>query len=157
MQVTDRNPTVDDILHVATHMRAADVAECMALGERDLVDVLTDGVRRSVWSRTVLIDGIPACILGVAPHGALLTATTGVPWMLGTDLVPRNRRALIRTAPLYIDDMLRTFSHLLNYVHADNTLAVRWLRRVGFTLHDAQPVGVNGAMFHRFEMRLTDV
>ncbi len=153
MQVVDRNPTVEDILHVATHMRAADIAECMALGERDLVDVLTDGVRRSVWSRAVLIDGEPVCILGVAPHGALLTATTGVPWMLGTDLIPQNRRALIRNAPLYIDDMLRTFSHLLNFVHADNTLAVRWLRRVGFTMHDAQPVGVNGALFHRFEMR----
>lgn len=157
MQVTDRNPTLEDILHVATHMRAADIAECMALGERDLVDVLTDGVRRSVWSRTVLIDGEPACILGVAPHGSMLTATSGVPWMLGTDLVTQHRRAFIRTAPAYIEKMLGTFSHLLNYVHADNVQAVRWLRRAGFTVHPAVEAGQYGAMFHFFEMRSTDV
>lgn len=152
MQVSHRNPTLDDVLHVATHMRAADIAECNAMGERDLVDVLRTGVRSSVWSHTVLIDDVPACILGVAPHGSLLTATSGVPWMLGTDLVTRHRRAFIRTAPAYIEKMLGTFSHLLNYVHAENVQAVRWLRRAGFTLHPAVQAGPYGAMFHLFEM-----
>lgn len=157
MQVSDRNPTVDDVLYVATHMRAADIAECNAMGERDMVDVLRTGVQSSVWSKTVLLHDVPVCILGVAPHGSLLTATSGIPWMLGTDLAVLDRRAFIRTAPAYIEKMLGTFSHLLNYVHADNVMAVRWLRRAGFTLHPAVEAGPYGAMFHLFEMRSSDV
>jgi hypothetical protein len=29
---------------------------------------------------------------------------------------------------------------------------VRWLRRIGFTLHPAEPLGPLGVPFHRFEM-----
>jgi hypothetical protein len=42
---------------------------------------------------------------------------------------------------------------LVNFVHAENTTSVRWLRRLGFTVHEAQAFGALGEPFHPFEMR----
>ena len=146
-----RAPTPADITWLAEHMRAQDVAEVHAGGQRDLAHVVRAGVARSVWARAALVDGEVAAIFGVAPLLTVLDPR-GVPWMLGTDLVPRNRRTLALHSAPYIHQMLRTFPHLVNLVHAKNTVAVRWLTRVGFTLRDPQPHGPHGEMFHLFEM-----
>ena len=140
-----------DITWLAEHLRAQDVAEVHACGHRDLAHVVRAGVARSVWSRTATVDGEVAAIFGVAPLLTLMDPR-GVPWMLGTDLVPANRGALARHAAPYIQQMLGTFPHLVNIVHAKNTVAVRWLRRVGFTLREPIPHGPEGEMFHLFEM-----
>jgi len=145
-------PTEHDIQHVAAHMRAADVAECQACGFTDMAAVLRDEVAISVLCWAVRIDGEPACLLGVAPLAGLL-GETGVPWLLGTELVTRNRRAFIRTSRAYIGRMHTAFEHLLNFVHAENTQAVRWLKHAGFAVHPAVPFGPKGALFHPFEKR----
>ena len=44
------------------------------------------------------------------------------------------------------------FGRLYNTVHAENTLAVRWLRRMGFVLHEPHAHPDTGEMFHYFEM-----
>lgn len=73
--------------------------------------------------------------------------------MLGTPLLDTQARVLVRETPRYIGAMLEVFPHLLNFVHAQNRTSVHWLRRLGFTLHDAVPYGSQGALFHPFEMR----
>ena len=152
MQVLFTTPTEADILHVARHMRAADVAECAACGYTDLEAVLREEVAISALCWAVHIDGEPAALFGVAPLTGLL-GETGVPWLLGTPLVTRHRRAFIRTSAAYIARMHAAFSHLLNFVHAENTQAVRWLRHAGFTVHAPEPFGPKGALFHCFEKR----
>ena len=91
-------------------------------------------------------------MFGVTPLDSLL-GERGAPWALGTDLVTQHQRAFIRHAPQYIEKMLAAFSHLLNFVHAENDAAVRWLRRTGFELHPAKEHGPHGEMFHLFEMK----
>lgn len=132
-------------------MRQADLAEVFATGT-DPVRALHEGIRRSVHCWVATVDGRPACVFGVAPIGSLLS-DTGAPWMLGTDLITQHQRAFMRRSPRYIAHMLDAFSHLLNFVHAENEPSVRWLKRMGFTLHEPAPHGPNGALFHRFELR----
>jgi hypothetical protein len=145
-------PTEADIDELVRCMRPQDVAECHAAGHTDLHAVIRDGVARSTWCHAVRIDGKLLAIFGVAPLGTVLDPR-GVPWLLGTPELPRCRRALGRHAPAYIASMLASYPHLLNHVHAENTVAVRWLRRMGFTLHAATPHPVTGAPFQLFEMR----
>jgi hypothetical protein len=135
---------------LAANLRQQDQNELDAAGHTNHLRAIRDGVARSDWAHTATVDGQVACIFGVAPLGGLLDPR-GVPWMLGTDLVPQNRRALARLAPRYIREMLQAYPHLLNTVHARNTLAVRWLARAGFTLH--APHDHNGEPFQLFEMR----
>jgi hypothetical protein len=139
-----------DIAELAANLRQQDRDELDAAGHLEHEKTIRVSVEMSDWSRTAVVGEQVVCIFGVAPMGGLLDPR-GVPWMLGTDLVPQNRRALARLAPQYIRAMLQTYPRLLNTVHARNTLAVRWLQRAGFTLAPAHDV--NGEPFHLFEMK----
>jgi hypothetical protein len=150
LAVDVRSVRPSDCEALATNLRQQDRAELDAAGHPDHLGTIRASVAMSDWARTAVMGDQVVCIFGVAPMGGLLDAR-GVPWMLGTDLVPQNRRALARLAPQYIRAMLQTYPHLLNTVHARNTLAVRWLQRAGFTLAPAHDV--NGEPFHLFEMR----
>ena len=143
-------PTVTgDAALLAANLRASDRAELQAVGFLDALAPIADSVVTSSLCWSAFADGELACILGVAPLGE----QTGAPWMLGTPLLDTQARVLVRETPRYIGAMLEVFPHLLNFVHAQNRTSVHWLRRLGFTLHDAVPYGSHGALFHPFEMR----
>lgn len=140
-----------DAAQLIANLRPADLAECQAYGRPDISAGIESSVRRSALCWTGLIDGELAAILGVAPLNML--TGMGSPWMLGTPVLDRHQRVLIKQTPEYIARMLKAFPHLVNFVHAKNATSVRWLRRLGFTLHAAQPFGPMGEPFHLFEMR----
>jgi hypothetical protein len=133
------------------NLRLPDLVECQAYGRADIQAGIESSVRRSVLCWTGLVDGELAAIIGVAPIDML--AGVGSPWMLGTPVLDRHSRVLVRRTPDYIGRMLNAFPHLVNFVHAKNTTSVRWLRRLGFTLHEAVPYGALGEPFHPFEMK----
>lgn len=152
-EITIRPPHWRDVVELAACMRRADLDELHACGHHDALAVVVRGVRESAWSRAALGGGAVLCVFGVAPlRPHLLLETVGVPWLLATDRLLEHRRKLISEAPAYIERMLCAFPRLVNHVHADNRRAVRWLRRLGFTLAPAAPYGVNGEMFHQFDM-----
>lgn len=140
-----------DAALLIANLRASDLAECEAYGRPDIAAGIEASVRRSLLCWTGLVDGELAAILGVAPVNVL--GGMGSPWMLGTPVLDRHQRVLVRSTPEYIARMLKAFPHLVNFVHARNTTSVRWLRRLGFTLHEAVPFGPLGEPFHPFEMR----
>ena len=150
-QVLFSTPTPADVDELVASMRDQDVAEVLAAGYADTRTPVAEGVQRSVMCWTCRVDGKLAAIFGLAPFGGMLS-DTGVPWLLGTDEVPRHRRILARVARPYIARMLAQTPRLMNVVHADNTVAVRWLARMGFKLSPAAPAGPHGALFHSFEM-----
>lgn len=134
------------------NLRSADLAECLAYGDRDIRESLRGSAARSMLCWTAFVDGEMAAIIGCAPISVL--SGIGSPWMLGTPVLDRHSRILVRRTPEYIARMLRAFPHLVNFVHAKNTTSVRWLRRLGFTLHDAVPYGARGELFLPFEMKV---
>lgn len=140
-----------DAARLFANLRASDLAECQAYGHADLAASLEASVRRSILCWTGLVDGELATIIGVAPVNII--TGVGSPWMLGTPVLDRYQRVLVRRTPEYIARMLKAFPHLVNFVHAKNTTSVRWLKRLGFTLHEAVPYGPLGEPFHPFEMR----
>ena len=140
-----------DAAELFTHLRPADLAECRAYGRIDIRAGIEDNVRRSTLCWTGLVDGELAAILGVAPINML--TGIGSPWMLATPVLDRHQRVLVKETPKYINRMLNTFPHLFNFVHERNTTSVRWLRRLGFVLHEPIPFGALGEPFRPFEMR----
>ena len=140
-----------DATELFDHLRAADLAECQAYGRADIAAGIAASVNRSVLCWSARIDGELAAILGCAPINIL--TGIGSPWMLGTPLLDRHQRVLVRETPKYIGRMLGAFPHLVNFVHAKNTTSVRWLRRLGFSLSAPAPFGLLGEPFHRFELR----
>lgn len=146
-----RAPTPADLDYLALHLRQQDLAELKASGWEDPRQALEASVNHSKWTLTAHVDKVPVAVFGCAEHGSLL-APVGVPWMLGTEGVRRHQRVLQRWARLYIAGMLEQYPRLLNAVHAENTVAIAWLRRLGFAFRPATPSPTTGAMFHLFEM-----
>lgn len=140
-----------DAAMLIANLRPADLAECQAYGRGDIGAGIESSVARSMLCWSGFIDGELAAILGVAPVNAL--GGIGSPWMLGTPVLDAHSRVLVRAVPEYIAKMLNAFPHLVNFVHTKNTTSVRWLRRLGFTLHEPVPYGAPGELFHPFEMR----
>lgn len=147
------SPTPERIQYIAEHMREADRQEVFAMrgADADLHYVLTSAVKRSTWCVCGLADdGTPVSLVGVAPVS--LIGGIGSPWLLGTDRVREFSGALIRYGYEYIQAMTAQYPQLINYVDARNTASIRWLKRLGFTIHDPAPVGHQNMPFHKFTM-----
>lgn len=145
-----RPATVGDAVAITPRLRQIDVEECDALiGEGFVLQAAIGTVAASPLALAWEHDGEVIALFGVA--GSLLD-TTGTPWMIGTDALDRQGRALIRSASPYIRQMQGLFSRLENVVLARNTRSIRWLKRLGFKFGPAVPMGVQGALFHSFSL-----
>lgn len=116
---------------LACNMREMDQVECRAMGH-DPKAALRSARRRSLWSLTVMADGAPIAMLGLAALN--LVEGTGVPWFLGTDAVYKQGRSFLVKGSAVIAHMRQTTPTLVNLVSVDNTPAIRLLQRWGFAI-----------------------
>lgn len=152
MKPTIRAIQPGDVEALATGLRACDRAEVLAAtGRAPDVGTLQRCVDSSVLLWVATVESRLVCIFGV---GALSVLTgLGSPWLLGTDLLDKHSRTLLRMCRRYVAEMLAVFPHLVNFVDARNTRSITWLRWLGFEIQQAEPFGAQGLPFHRFEMR----
>jgi len=146
-------PTREQIEFIAAHLRQPDRDEMEAMhGKCDVAGLLWHGVQMSslCWLASKP-DGEPVAVFGVAAMSLL--SGKGAPWCVGTSHLDRCPGALVAAPPAYIDRMRAEFPDMHNYVDARNTRSIRWLRRMGFAIEDARPMGVAGLPFHRFTMK----
>ena len=143
-------PTKEAIQFIADNMRAEDVIEVYAAGRHTPIEALEMSMKNSRRSVVVYDDDIPLAILGIVLRDFL--SGVGVPWLLSTEQALKHKRQFLELSPPVIQEMLDMCPKLVNYVHADNKLSVRWLKWLGFTIEDPKPAGLSGELFHRFTM-----
>lgn len=141
--------TEADALELGPLLRAQDRAEVEALGAEPEAALLAS-VQNAAEAWTGRADGQIVCMWGVNP--ATLIGPTGIPWLLGSDLVPLHRKVFLRENKRWVAHALDLFPLLRNVVDARYAEAIRWIRWMGFTLHDPLPLGKGGAMFIPFTM-----
>ena len=114
-------------------MRRNDVLECAALG-RTPKSALRLGLVGSIHCFTALRDGRPEAMFGLADVCAL--NGTGAPWMLGTEAIYEEPRAMLAVGPKIIDLWRFNCRRMSNIVGAQNVRAQRMLRAWKFTVGD---------------------
>lgn len=141
-----RTATLRDMVSLAPRMRAADVAELKASSGRDPFTALclSFGTSKRTWVYTV--DGQVECAFGIAE----ITRDVGCPWMLGSDEVRNHSKRLIRDAMSVVEDMQAAYPTLFNQTHERNTVALRWLRYLGFKFLPAVQHGPQNEAFIPF-------
>ena len=149
-ELTFRAPHVRDAVELAARLRAGDRAELAAGGYDDPLAAVLLSVRQSTHCWAALGAGRVLCAFGVTPWAG--APGVGVPWFLATDGADGHRRSLTALPAAYIARMLEAYPRLVNFVHADNVRAIRWLQHLGFTIDAPAPFGPRGALFRRFEM-----
>lgn len=145
-----RPATVADAVAIVPHLRQADIDECDALvGEGQVLEMATATVASSIIAYAWEHDGRLIGLFGCAGN---LLDDAGTPWMIGTDAIEKQGRALIRIAPRYIQQMKSLFPQLANVVDVRNRRSINWLKRMGFRFHPATPLGPQGLPFYPFTM-----
>lgn len=148
-----RPATSEDAIYLSTRLRSGDLDELAAQygPATDVAAVLARAllVSSSCWAGCAA-DDEPVALLGVAPVSLL--SGIGSPWMLGSARAEEFPKAMIREGRRKVKEMRVLYPSLVNYVHARNEVSVRWLQRLGFLVHDPQPVGFEGELFRQFTM-----
>lgn len=145
----------DDILHfIASHMRIEDVAEVVAAGSATPYDSLVQSVGHSKACCVALYKGIPLSIFGL---GKMTHLSDGLIWMLGTNYVRDYPKEIMHYTRRVLKEMHNECPVLYNYVHARNTVSIKWLASLGFTIEDPEPRGPYGELFHKFYKRVDNV
>lgn len=127
-------------------MRAADVIECSAMGHTPR-QALRAGLLSSSLCLTATVDGRAEAMFGLVVTNAL--CGEGSPWMLGTEAIYRHPRAMLRWGPRILAAMFDSTPLLENLVAEDNDRAVRFLRRIGFTIGQ-ETIMIAGTRFVAF-------
>lgn len=151
--VGHRDPTTDDIDHLASHMRKADIDECRAASGRSPLEAVVASVEASEEAHTLLLRGEVAAIWGVVR----IDEFTGLVWMLTTDAVEKHRDAFDWAGQLVLPVLLTRWDRLVNAIKDDNTRALRWGERVGFRFGDRFTFGPEGATFVHFSVTKEDL
>lgn len=149
VDIIDTDPS--HIRELALTMREADQREIVSAGFTPK-SALWRSYRESIYRKTALVDNRVAACWGVTGN---LFGGKGVPWLLTSshcELV--SPLVFARIYKKETKTMLRMFPTLVNYVDASYTEAVRLLEICGFQLDDPEQFGRNGALFHRFELRI---
>ena len=140
-----RPATIDDAFDLAPRLRKADQAEILAQDIGDCDVVLAESIAVSSECLAFVPNGTVEALFGVA-DGELY----GVPWLLGSEELFNQGKLLLTLPPPYLAKWLGQYKKLQNIVHKDNHRSIRWLRRLGFTIGPAFPVGKG--IFHVFYM-----
>jgi hypothetical protein len=143
-------PTDEMVMFIAENMRHADVREVWEMSRQTPLESIEEGLELSNYSAVAVINDIPCAVFGLTIVDML--TGTGVPWLLGTDYLVKHRSVFLKNGKQGLDQMLKVCPNLFNYVHAENKTSVRWLKYMGFKVEDATPIGVDGALFHRFSI-----
>ena len=137
---------------LAKDMCQRDIDECWAASHNTPLEALTQSLAASPDAKTGFYKGRVVCMYGVAEMSIL--SNVGIPWLLGTDEIEKHSKYFLRQNRHYMKEIKRKYSLLINFVDARNTVAIRWLKWLGFEVFDEQPFGPDDVPFRRFEMSM---
>ncbi len=150
VKVEIRQPTQADVDALIANIRHDDRQELEA-SHGDYKKAVQMSFDKSKHKWSVYADGQFVCLFGM--HQLGLLSDSAIIWMLGTVLIEKHKGAFIRHSREYIQAMLKVSPVLTNYCDIRSSKTVRWLKLMGFTFFDAEPYGVKGYPFYRFELR----
>ena len=145
-------PTQEQLLYIADHLKKDDYREIVGLSGRTCVrDNLLLCVRCSQWARVALFDGVPVAAFGVYPTNPF--AKVGCIWMLTTEVTQRHKYYTGKKSRAGIQALLQDWDMLWNYVDAGNVQTIQWLKWMGATVGEPEPLPPYGCLYRYFEFR----
>ena len=141
MKVHVRQSIQDDVDYLCDNLRPEDRQEVLAShgSTREAVQIGFDE-SEECWTIIVTDTGEIAGIYGLARYDD----TLGVPWLLTSPAIKKVWLPFLRGSRKWVEEANNKYPLLTNAVDADYTVAINWLRFVGFTFikkHEKWGVG----------------
>ena len=131
-----RKSKLEDFKFVVENMREMDRLETYYQTDMTPEDALSVTFLGSQINMTIASDeDEPIGLCGVFKDGCI--------WCIATDELFNNKKyriQLIRQGREWVDKLLESYKILYNYVYAENTSAIKWLKTLGFSfinLHES--------------------
>ena len=124
-----RKANIKDLNHVCENMREMDRIEAKYQTGQEPEDALRLTYLTGKTVLTIASDNNQ-------PMGVCGVSTDGCIWMIATDELfdnKRDRLHLIRKGREWVDNLLKSYKVLYNFVYAENHSAIKWLKALGFT------------------------
>lgn len=125
-----------DIISVGERLREQDMKELTLDGRKSQFGGLFAALKDHNQSYTIEVEGHPEGLFGVGPD--FTSDRAGCIWMVGTQtLIDKASRTFGKASREVVDMMLKDnpqFAYVSNHVHEENTVAIQWLRWLGFTI-----------------------
>ena len=145
--ITYRKATLDDAISLSSRLRPEDATEVSLTTDEPTEDVLIHAVNGSEEALAAEVGGTVIALWGVHRHKLVV----GIPWLLSSPEVSRYAKRLVADGSQWVNRINIAYPVLTNMVHAENTTAINWLKRLGFTVGDLYPeFGVGKAPFYQF-------
>ena len=122
---------------IAPYLRRADIEEHKAISNIPNDVALAYSIAYSERGFAVEYKGRIAAIFGV---------NGGVIWLVGTDEIAEHPITFYRLSKKIFERLSDGYERLFNFVDERNTLSLRWLKWLGFTIEPAQRI--NNGIFH---------
>lgn len=142
--------SAEDVPAILPLVRQADIDEITEALGIPMEEALLDAVTDSLNAKKIVVNGQVVAVFGDAIHNIL--GSIGIPWLISTVHVERNALAFLKVCKPEVQGMLTRHHHLINYVDARNTAAIRWLKWLGFEFGPATPYGPKGFPFYPFTL-----
>jgi hypothetical protein len=145
--ITYRSLTSEDVHELYAKLRPADKREVEAVtGRCDPADLIATLATQHEALAAHGADGL-VCVFGVGEH-PVDPFETGVPWLLGTDLLDHHMITLCKQARAIVERWHQRFPLLTNFTDKRNRRVILWLRWLGFKFIGETPI--NGVAFTQF-------
>ena len=150
-----RTATLSDCIKLAPNLREQDKEELKLASGDEPLEALIYSLNASEECNAIIDDNDNIVgLFGVAPVDEL----TGSPWLLGAEGIKDIKQEFLEGCSSWITEVQERHPILLNYVHKDNTVAIRWLRWLGFSfLRLVDDFGKGKAPFYEFIRTKQDV
>mgnify|MGYP001240023044 FL=1 len=142
-----RKASFKDLKYVAANMREMDKLEAFYQSGQEPQQALQLSYICSNVNMAIADDNDqPIGLCGVVQGGVI--------WMVATDELFSNKKykiQLIRKGREWVDNLLKSYKILYNFVYAENDSAIKWLKALGFTfIKYHEEYGMQGKPFYEF-------
>ena len=126
-----RPATYSDCLTLAPNLRQEDKDEVWESGNYLPEEALVASFKASEQPMVGEVDGEVICMFGIS---ATENAELGIPWLLGSSSIKTFSREFLALNKKVLDELSAEFLILANYVWSKNTVHIKWLEWLGFTV-----------------------
>ena len=130
---------------ITPHLRQADVDEINAMTDLPPGVAVAFSIAHSERGFAAEVDGELIAIFGIS---------NGLIWLVATDEINKYPITFYRLSKKIFPALRKGYDYLENYVDARNTLSLRWLKWLGFTIE--APERINNGTFHHVWIKGSD-
>lgn len=145
-----RKATFEDCALLAPNLRTFEVKEIWAMSKMTPMDALKYAFNNSIFAYTWIVNDVPACMFGLRSDSFL--DDNAFFWMLTTHVIEKHKKSFYKESLIQTRKLTTIFPKLFGYVDARYISSINWIRRLGFTIEPALPIGELNLLFHRFSL-----